>query len=547
MMKKQTTQHNKPNILIVVADDMGYSDISPFGGEIPTPHFQQLADQGLCMSQFYTSPMSAPARAMLMTGNTNQQAGMGGMWWYQSTLAQPGYEMRLTDRVTTMPERFRDAGYATMMAGKWHLGYNLGAEPTARGFDRAFALMGGGGSHFNDALPLGTVEAFHTFYTLNGEPVPLAENFYSSEVYANHLVQWINDTPAQQPVFAYLAFTAPHDPLQAPDEWIAQFAGHYEEGYQPVYQRRIERLKALGIISDDTPLPELNLERDWQSLTIEQQKQAAKTMQVYAAMIACMDQQTGRVLDALRQTGRYDNTIVILLSDNGANPGKGFYYSSEADFWQQFDNSVNNIGRKGSFVSCGPHWANVSNAPYAHYHKATSGQGGINTAFIISAPHLCQQGSIDPTPIAIYDIAPTLYEFAGIDASKPLKTSPSLPMIGTSFKRYFSGDSQQVPRFNYGMELHNQATYLEGNWKLRRLVENGSQAAMAPWELFNLCDDPLETDDLADRHPAVVRKLITEYQRYACVSMVIEAKGKLIDYLGVDGETGQYLGIDAND
>lgn len=534
----------RPNVLIIIADDMGYSDISPFGGEIPTPNLQALAEQGVRMSQYYTSPMSAPARSMLMTGNTNQQAGMGGMWWYESTVAHPGYEMRLTDRVTTMPERFKDAGYATMMAGKWNLGYTDGAGPTDRGFERAFAFMGGGTSHFDDAVPLGTVEAFHTFYTLNGKRVSLPQDFYSSKAYATQLEQWISDTPKDKPVFAYLAFTAPHDPLQAPDDWIAKFDGKYDAGYQQIYQQRIKRLQALGIVSDSTPMPHLELEKEWQTMTPEQQKYAAKTMQVYAAMIAYMDDQIGGVMKTLQQTGRDKNTIIIFATDNGANPAQGFYYGSKPEFWQQFDNSYANLGRKGSFISYGPHWANVSNAPYANYHKTTSAQGGINTSFIIYAPQLKQHGRVDSAPMAVYDIAPTLYEFADIDASKPLHAKPAIPMVGVSFKRYFSGDVAVAPRSTYGVELHNQAAYVDGVWKLRRLVANGPQANMAPWGLFNLHDDPLETHDLAASQPERVKRLSSEYQQYADKGMVIEAAGKEIDYLGVDPQTHRYIGLD---
>ncbi len=195
-------QQERPNVIVIIADDMGYSDISPFGGEIPTPNLQAMAEQGMRMSQYYTSPMSAPARSMLLTGNSNQQAGMGGMWWYDSTIGKEGYELRLTDRVTTMAERFKDAGYNTLMAGKWHLGFVPGATPKDRGFNHAFAFMGGGTSHFNDAIPLGTVEAFHTYYTRDGERVSLPDDFYSSEAYARQMNSWIKATPKEQPVFA---------------------------------------------------------------------------------------------------------------------------------------------------------------------------------------------------------------------------------------------------------------------------------------------------------------------------------------------------------
>lgn len=537
-------QQERPNVIVIIADDMGYSDISPFGGEIPTPNLQAMAEQGMRMSQYYTSPMSAPARSMLLTGNSNQQAGMGGMWWYDSTIGKEGYELRLTDRVTTMAERFKDAGYNTLMAGKWHLGFVPGATPKDRGFNHAFAFMGGGTSHFNDAVPLGTVEAFHTYYTRDGERVSLPDDFYSSEAYARQMNSWIKATPKEQPVFAWLAFTAPHDPLQAPDEWIKRFKGQYEQGYAEVYRQRIARLKALGIIHDDTPLPHLELDKEWEALTPEQQKYTAKVMQVYAAMIANMDAQIGTLMETLKQTGRDKNTLLVFLTDNGANPAQGFYYESTPEFWKQFDNRYDNIGRKGSFVSYGPHWANVSNAPYANYHKTTSAQGGINTDFMIAGPGITRHGHIDASTMAVYDVAPTLYEFAGIDPNKSLAKKPVLPMIGVSFKRYLTGEVQAPPRGKYGVELHHQAAWVDGEWKLRRLVPRGLTAGDAPWQLFNLHDDPLETHDVAAQHPDRVKAMSEAYEAFARRTMVTRAQGKMIDYVGIDSKTGRYLAVD---
>ncbi len=244
---------------------------------------------------------------------------------------------------------------------------------------------------------------------------------------------------------------------------IKRFKGQYEQGYAEVYRQRIARLKALGIIHDDTPLPHLELDKEWEALTPEQQKYTAKVMQVYAAMIANMDAQIGTLMETLKQTGRDKNTLLVFLTDNGANPAQGFYYESTPEFWKQFDNSYDNVGRKGSFVSYGPHWANVSNAPYANYHKTTSAQGGINTDFMISGPGITRHGKIDASTMAVYDVAPTLYEFAGIDPNKSLAKKPVLPMIGVSFKRYLTGEVQEPPRGNYGVELHHQAAWSMAN------------------------------------------------------------------------------------
>ncbi|EKF6602602.1 arylsulfatase [Salmonella enterica] len=539
-----STQNERPDIIVIIADDMGYSDITPFGGEIPTPNLQAMAENGVRMSQYYTSPMSAPARAMLLTGNTSQQAGIGGMWWYENTIGKEGYELRLTDRVTTMAERFKDAGYNTLMAGKWHLGFTPGSTPKDRGFRHSFALMGGGASHFDDAVPLGTVEIFHTYYTRDNQRISLPSSFYSSEAYASQINRWISETPREQPIFAWLAFTAPHDPLQAPDEWISRFKSQYEQGYADVYRQRIARLKKLGFLRDDIPLPGLELDKEWQAMTPEQQKYTAKVMQVYAAMIANMDAQIGTVIETLKKTGRDKNTILVFLSDNGVNPAEGFHYESEPDFWKQFDNRYENIGRKNSFISYGPHWADVSNAPYGRYHKTTSGQGGINTSFMISGPGIIHNGAIDNATMAAYDVAPTLYEFAGIDVSKSLSERPTLPMIGVSFKRYLTGESLHAPRTQYGVELHNQAAWIDGEWKLRRLVTVFPQAGNAPWELFNLQRDPLETHNLAADYVDKVKILSSAYEAFAKQTMVLYAKGKLIDYVGIDSKTGRYLAVD---
>ncbi|PLN69094.1 arylsulfatase, partial [Klebsiella pneumoniae] len=198
----------------------------------------------------------------------------------------------------------------------------------------------------------------------------------------------------------------------------------------------------------------------------------------------------------------------------------------------------------GSFVSYGPHWANVSNAPYANYHKTTSAQGGINTDFMISGPGITRHGKIDASTMAVYDVAPTLYEFAGIDPNKSLAKKPVLPMIGVSFKRYLTGEVQEPPRGNYGVELHHQAAWVDGEWKLRRLVPRGLTAGDAPWQLFNLHDDPLETHDVAAEHPDRVKAMSEAYEAFAKRTMVTKAQGKMIDYVGIDSKTGRYLAVD---
>lgn len=525
-----------PNILLIVADDLGYSDISPFGGEIPTPNLQTLADEGLKFSQYYTAPMSAPARSMMLTGNSNHEAGMGAMWWYDSTQNEIGYELRLTDRVTTMPEIFQKNGYETLMAGKWHVGYNHGASPDERGFIRSFALMGGGASHFDDVAPLGEIEKFHTYYTKNGDRIDhLPSDFYSSTFYTQQLNEWIIESPEDKPIFAYLAYTAPHDPIQAPDEWISKFKEEYKEGYDPIFKARMEQLHSLGFLSDDIPMLDLQLEERWNQLSVDEKRKETKRMQVYAAMVSHMDSQIGSVFQTLKETGRYDNTVIIFLSDNGANPGGRELYD-EDEYWneQNLDNSVENIGRKGSFESVGANWADVNNAPYNTLHKTTTAQGGINTNFIIAGPMLDEgeKGSIKRQYVSVSDLAPTLYEIAGIDIESTLKRNTQLPIRGVSQKSIITGESDIPVRRTFALELHNQSVYIDGDWKIRRVSNVYPQGIAGEWGIFNIKKDPLEIHNLVEVQEERLQEMLIKYQTFADESFVIEAEGDFIPYVG---------------
>lgn len=525
---------DKPNILLIVADDLGYSDISPFGGEIPTPNLQKLADEGIKFSQYYTAPMSAPARSMILTGNSNHEAGMGGMWWYDSTEKKKGYELRLTDRVMTMPEVFKNNGYQTLMAGKWHIGFNNGARPDERGFVHSFAFMGGGASHFNDVIPLGEVEKFHTYYMLDGQKVEeLPEDFYSTSFYTNQLNDWIVATPKEQPIFAYLAYTAPHDPIQAPDDWIKKFKDEYHEGYLPILHARIEKLKSQGFLSEDVPLPDLQLVERWERLSLDEKQKESKRMQVYAAMVAQMDNQIGSVFQTLKETDRYKNTIIIFLSDNGANAGGRELYD-EDEYWdrQNLDNSLDNIGRKGSFESVGENWADVNNAPYHTLHKTTTAQGGINTNFIIAGPMIDdkEKGNIKRQYISASDLAPTLYELAGL--SIDTLDNLQIPIRGVSQKSIITGESDIPVRTTFALELHNQSVYIDGDWKIRRVSKVYPQGIAGEWGIFNIHKDPLETQNLSESEGERLQMMLAEYQKFADSTFVIEAKGEFIPYVG---------------
>lgn len=277
------------NVIVIIVDDMGYLDISFFGGEIFIFNLQVMVEQGMCMSQYYILLMLVLVCLMLFIGNSNQQVGMGGMWWYDSIIGKEGYELWLIDCVIIMVECFKDVGYNILMVGKWYFGFVFGVMLKDCGFNYVFVFMGGGISYFNDVILLGIVEVFYIYYICDGECVFLLDDFYFSEVYVCQMNSWIKVMLKEQLVFVWLVFIVFYDFLQVLDEWIKCFKGQYEQGYVEVYCQCIVCLKVLGIIYDDILLLYLELDKEWEVLMLEQQKYMVKVMQVYVVMIVNMD------------------------------------------------------------------------------------------------------------------------------------------------------------------------------------------------------------------------------------------------------------------
>ncbi|MBS7547460.1 sulfatase-like hydrolase/transferase, partial [Dietzia massiliensis] len=361
-----TATASRPNFLVVVVDDMGYSDCQPFGGEIATPHLQRLAESGARFRGFHTSSLCAPTRSMLLSGCDNHQAGLGVMQPLHALnqYMQPGYEGYLNHSVPTMAELLRDAGYRTYLAGKWHVGITEGTRPAARGFDRSFAFLGGGASHFHDARPLSVFEGKQTMYADDDRfcTDELPEDFYTSTAFVDRMIGYLREHDDDRPFLGYLAFTAPHDPLQVPDSDLQRYAGHYDAGYEAIKHERMERMKEIGLISSDLEVnPGSGLFPTWENLSEHDRQREARKMEIYAAMIERMDHELGRLLDELDQLGKREDTVVFFLSDNGANPKQPEYYQPNTveTIEAEFDNSVANMGRIGSFVSIGGAWAEV--------------------------------------------------------------------------------------------------------------------------------------------------------------------------------------------
>lgn len=357
---------------------MGWTDTEPYGGEIKTPTIDRLAKNGMLFTDFHTSVSCSPTRSMLLSGVDNHMAGLGNMGELLSPnqVGMPGYEGHLNHNVASLAEVLKEAGYHTYMGGKWHLGHDKNTIPGARGFDKTFSLLNGGASHYHDMT--GIIETDVVEYTLNGEKLDqLPKDFYSSKSYTDFLMDNIREQDDDKPFFAYLAFTAPHDPLHVPEPWLSKYKGMYDEGYEALRIQRVKRVKELGLINEGAKTPAMNYRvKAWESLSKNEKAIEAKNMEVYAGMVENLDYHMGRMLNFLSDIGELENTIVLFLSDNGSNPWSNHEYSGNEDgeYLSQFDNSIHNIGNPNSHTAYGIGWASAGSGPL-DYFKMTSGEG----------------------------------------------------------------------------------------------------------------------------------------------------------------------------
>lgn len=510
----------RPNVLFIVVDDMGYSDIGPFGGEIKTPTLDRLADEGVRLSNFHVLPSCSPTRAVMLTGADNHRVGIGaqeGLATERQT-GQPGYEMHLNDRAATLAEILRDGGYRTYMTGKWHLGKTATTIPHGKGFERSFTLLNGGGSHWGDALPSDPEEPLEYFHD-DKLVETLPQDFYSSRTYTDWLLRFLEeDKSSEKPFFAYLSFTAPHDPLHAPEVYINKYAGVYDKGYEELRKQRFESLKTEGLIPEEAPLPswEPSIKR-WHELSVEEQAASARDMQIYAGMIDYVDGQIGRVYQWLQARGELENTLIIFMSDNGASAFPSAYFGDDAEFLNQFDNSLLNRGLPGSRVTMGPGWAAASTVPYRLF-KAFTTEGGIRTPAIVRLPQAVAAATVKHDFVHVRDLMPTTLELAKVQ--HPSVSNPQLEkMTGASILDLLTAEQAPERSANgIGYEANGNRAYIHGDWKLVQLVVPWGSGE---WELYNLKNDISESNNLALTHPVKLRDMITRYYAYEEANGVI--------------------------
>ncbi len=517
----------QPNILLIVADDLGYSDLGSFGGEIRTPVLDQLAEEGVRFSNFHVLPTCSPTRAALLSGADNHVAGMGvmGEFIYPAIKDLPGYAGRLSEQVPAIPEILRKAGYKTYMAGKWHLGDEDDYSPFRRGFEQTFAMMHGGGSHWSDMKPLSPTQDM--LYRVNGERMNrLPADFYSSKNYTDKIIEFIGrDREEGKPFFAYLSYTAPHDPLHAPPEYIAKYQGIYDDGWEILAQKRLQGLKKLGIVPEDlTELPRNFLTSDWATQSEADKRNHARDMEVYAAMVDYMDSSIGRLFDYLKQNDLYENTIILFLSDNGANGAHATAYpgNADGDYLSSFDNSLENRGLPNSFVDMGPNWARAVSVPFRFFKSFTS-EGGIRAPMIIKGiGDVPARGTWNHAFVHVTDIMPTLMEISGVKYPEVWRGKENREPIGKSIVPAINDSANVIRAGGMGYELFEMKAYILGDWKILRLPK---PFGSGDWELFDLGSDPGETKDLSAMNPEIRSELISLWDKYATENEVFDHKG----------------------
>jgi len=507
-----TPRKARPNILVIVADDMGYTDLGSFGGEINTPNIDQIASQGIRFSNFHTLPTCAPTRAVLLTGTDNHIAGLGSQLNSAKQQGKPGYEGHLNNRVITVAQILKSSGYRTYMSGKWHLGHQLSERPISRGFEETFALLPGGASHYADSIPLHPAEP--VVYSRNGQDVTsLPEDFYSTRDYTDYLMSWLErDSQSQTPFFAYLAFTAPHDPLHAPAKHVEKYKGRYDQGYEQLRRQRFSGLKTAGLFPKDVPLPTWpRVIPRWDSLTVDEKVLSSRRMEVYAAMIDYMDEQIGRVYKLLKQQGQLENTLIVFMSDNGANGfSASLYPTHDNEFHAQFDNSLDNTGKSGSFTGIEAGWATASSAAFRRF-KGFNSEGGIRTPAIAKMPASSSVNSINNDYTHVADWVPTFLSLAGV-AHPSASNQAFAALRGTSLAPYLLGEEPDfVGSSSRGFEAHGSRAFFQNEWKaIQTLPPMGS----GEWELFNLQKDPTESTNLAFENRHKLAELIAEHEAY---------------------------------
>ncbi|MEM6777554.1 MAG: arylsulfatase [Planctomycetota bacterium] len=495
---------DRPNIIIVMVDDMGFSDIGCYGSEIPTPNLDALANGGVRFSQFYNTGRCCPTRASLLTGLTSHQAGIG---WMTADQNQPGYRGRLSDSCVTIAEVLGDSGYFTAMTGKWHVGFNAGVTPASRGFDRSLNLPAGGLHYSNQTGSKGGTRMYLNGTEVDRNDPQFDPPWYGTDLWTRQGLHFVDEAvAADKPFFWYLAHVAPHFPCMAPETTVAKYRGNYMDGWDALRQERYQRQLDMGLIKSDwklTPRPEEI--PAWSTLQDEAKTRYDDMMAIYAAMVDHIDQSVGFLVSALEDRELLKNTLILFLSDNGGNAEAGVAGKYDGD----------HPGDAHSNVFIGKCWAHLSNTPFRKY-KHYNHEGGIATPLIAHWPaaQADRPRQWVDTPAHVIDLMATCVDVAQANYPTERNGHPIASLEGVSLRPLITGDGELTSRVLYWEH--------EGNAAIRddhlKLVRNGSQGE---WELFNLAQDRTEQKDLSADRPRDVQRLKRMWQQWASSHQVL--------------------------
>lgn len=511
-VKAQTDSiSSPPNVVLILIDDAGLMDLGAFGGEASTPNIDALAKQGMMFTNYHTSPVCAPSRAMLLTGSDSHLTGVPNIPEFLSEEQQqlPGYQGVLNDKVQTVATRLKGVGYNTYITGKWHLGHTESTLPSKRGFDRTFILDASGADNYEakSYLPIYSKAQWHQ----DGKHISLPEDFYSSKTYVDKMIEFMEDEEDKEnPFFAYLPFQAIHIPLQAPKKFVDKYKGIYKEGWLTLREQRFEKAKQLGIVPQNMILGEmLPVLRKWESLSKSDKSEAINDMTVHAAMLEAMDFHIGRYIDYLKKKDLYDNTVFVITSDNGP---EGAYPQGSGSFvqwmkWQGYHRDENQLGEKGYYGAIGTEFASATASPFAFF-KTYTGEGGLRVPLIMAGKNI-PKGKSNAFTI-VTDITPTLLEMTGI---KPTSLQSDVPITGKSLYPLLKGevDSVYAHYEPVGIESAGSSALFKGDWKI---VRNAKPHGDVNWRLYHITSDPGETIDLSKEKPRIFAELINDYVDY---------------------------------
>jgi arylsulfatase A-like enzyme len=508
------TASSKPNVILIMVDDMGYSDLGNYGSEIKTPNLDRLANEGTRLREFYNNSICAPTRASLLTGQYQHKAGVG---YFDVNLGLPAYQGYLNKESLTLGEVFRSGGYSTLMSGKWHVGSSDQAYwPNQRGFDKFYGILKGATEYFDSkAIALGNTAFPAKKIRINDEQNSKDESSYFTDEVGNSAVTFLDEQNKEnKPFFLYLAFTAPHWPLQAKAVDIAKYRGKFDEGWDVLREKRIKRLKESGILlPGQTVSPRDPEVPEWDKLTYDEKQFWKAKMEVYAAMVDNMDQNVGKVLEKLKALKKDKNTLIVFIADNGAQGGFSTYNPLKRRGQRKNDGPV---GTAGSYDYQEQNWAYLSNTPLQDY-KNNMHEGGFSSPFIAWFPSKIKAGRIDKGTGHLIDLAPTFYEFAGIQYPKELNGVTSNPLAGKSLLPIlFDGASEVNRGAPLFWERAGNRAVREGKWKLV------SNYPSNQWELYNLESDRGETTNVASKNTDIVNGLSAKYFDWAEKTGVVD-------------------------